>query len=123
MTGKNKIIQALEAEQTAKSTPDFSAGDTVAVQVKVKEGTRERLQTYEGVVIARKNRGVNSAFIVRKIAHGVGVERTFQTYSPLIEKIEVKRKGAVRQAKLYYLRDLAGKSARIKEKLAKDKRS
>lgn len=112
------IIAALEAEQMAgKDIPDFSPGDTVAVQVKVKEGTRERLQTFEGVVLAKRNRGLNSAFTVRKISHGEGVERTFQTYSPLIASIDVKRKGKVRRAKLYYLRELSGRKARIKEKL------
>ncbi len=114
----SNIIETIEKEQMqGKVIPDFSAGDTVAVQVKVKEGTRERLQTYEGVVIARRNRGLNSAFTVRKISHGEGVERVFQTYSPQIEKIEVKRRGDVRRAKLYYLRDLSGKKARIKEKI------
>lgn len=113
----NKIIAALDAEQMQKQIPEFSPGDTVVVQVKVKEGDRERLQTYEGVVIAIRSRGLNSAFTVRKISHGVGVERTFQTYSPLVASIELKRRGDVRQAKLYYLRDLSGKAARIKEKL------
>lgn len=117
MSGKNKIIQALEAEQTGAEIPSFSSGDTVVVQVKVKEGTRERLQAYEGVVIGVRNRGINSAFTVRKISHGVGVERTFQTYSKQIDSIAVKRRGQVRQAKLYYLRDLSGRAARIKEKL------
>jgi len=114
------IIQQLEQEEIArlgKTIPDFAPGDTVVVQVKVKEGTRERLQAYEGVVIAKRNRGLNSAFIVRKISSGEGVERTFQTYSPLVASIEVKRRGDVRRAKLYYLRDRSGKSARIKEKL------
>ena len=96
----------------------FRSGDTVIVQVKVREGTRERLQAFEGVVIGKRNRGLNSAFTVRKISHGVGVERTFQTYSPLVDSIEVKRRGDVRQAKLYYLRERSGKSARIKEKLS-----
>ena len=99
--------------------PEFSPGDTVSVQVRVKEGTRERLQAFEGVVIGIKNRGINSAFVVRKISHGVGVERTFQTHSPLINEIEVKRRGDVRQAKLYYLRERSGRSARIKEKIKK----
>ncbi len=115
------IIQILEQEEIArlnKQIPNFAPGDTVIVQVKVKEGTRERLQAYEGVVIAKRNRGLNSSFIVRKIAAGVGVERTFQTYSPIVASIEVKRMGDVRRAKLYYLRDRSGKSARIKEKLA-----
>ena len=114
----NKIISQLDAEQMEKELPEFSPGDTVVVQVKVKEGTRERLQAYEGVVIGKRNRGLNSAFTVRKISHGVGVERTFQTYSPLVESIAVKRRGDVRQAKLYYLRELSGKAARIKEKLS-----
>lgn len=114
---KNKIIAQLEAEQMNKEIPAFSQGDTVVVQVKVKEGTRERLQAFEGVVIAIRSRGLNSAFTVRKISSGVGVERTFQTYSPLIASISVKRRGLVRQAKLYYLRELSGKAARIKEKL------
>lgn len=116
---KNKIIAELEAEQMSKEVPDFSPGDTVVVQVKVKEGNRERLQAFEGVCIGKRNRGLNSAFTVRKISHGVGVERTFQTFSPLVEAIEVKRRGDVRQAKLYYLRELSGRAARIKEKLAK----
>jgi large subunit ribosomal protein L19 len=113
----NKIIQELENEQLKASVAEFSPGDTVVVQVKVIEGTRERLQAFEGVVIAKRNRGLNSAFTVRKISHGVGVERTFQTHSPLIESVSLKRRGDVRQAKLYYLRDLSGKAARIKEKL------
>lgn len=111
------IIKRIEAEQMTKTLPDFQAGDTVVVQVKVKEGTNERLQAYEGVVIAKKNRGLNSSFIVRKISHGVGVERTFQTFSPLVDSVTVKRRGDVRRAKLYYLRDLSGKAARIKEKV------
>lgn len=111
------IIAAIEAEQLKKDIPDFAPGDTVIVQVKVVEGTRERLQAYEGVVISVKNRGINSAFTVRKISHGEGVERVFQTHSPLVDSIEVKRRGKVRQAKLYYLRGLTGKAARIKEKL------
>jgi large subunit ribosomal protein L19 len=115
----NKIIAEIEAEQMGKELPEFSPGDTVVVQVKVKEGTRERLQAFEGVVIAKRNRGLNSAFTVRKISHGEGVERVFQTYSPLIESIAVKRRGDVRRAKLYYLRDLSGKAARIKEKVIK----
>ena len=116
---KNKIIAAIEAEQMTKEIPDFGPGDSVVVQVKVKEGERERLQAFEGVVIARRNRGLNSAFTVRKISNGIGVERTFQTYSALVDSITVKRRGDVRQAKLYYLRELTGKAARIKEKLAK----
>lgn len=114
------IIQILEQEEITrlnKTIPSFAPGDTVVVQVKVKEGTRERLQAYEGVVIAKRNRGLNSAFTVRKISAGEGVERTFQTYSPLVDSIEVKRRGAVRRAKLYFLRDRSGKSARIREKL------
>ncbi|GHB16960.1 50S ribosomal protein L19 [Salinicola rhizosphaerae] len=118
MSSKNSVIQALEAEQMSKEIPAFAPGDTVIVQVKVVEGNRERLQAFEGVVIGKRNRGLNSAFTVRKISHGVGVERTFQTYSPLVAGIEVKRRGDVRQAKLYYLRERSGKSARIKEKLA-----
>lgn len=119
MSNRNKIIQALEAEQLKQDVPEFGPGDTVVVQVKVKEGNRERLQAFEGVVIGKRNRGLNSAFTVRKISHGIGVERTFQTHSPLVDSIKVKRRGDVRQAKLYYLRELSGKAARIKEKLAK----
>jgi len=118
MSSRNLIIQAIEAEQMNKEIPNFAPGDTVVVQVKVKEGTRERLQAYEGVVLGKRNRGLNSAFTVRKISSGVGVERTFQVYSPLVESIQVKRRGDVRQAKIYYLRERSGKSARIKEKLA-----
>ncbi len=114
----NKIIQELENEQLKKDLPEFSPGDTVVVQVKVKEGNRERLQAFEGVVIGIRSRGLNSAFTVRKISHGIGVERTFQTHSPLVDSISVKRRGDVRQAKLYYLRNLTGKAARIKEKLS-----
>jgi|TARA_B100001059_G_C17658278_1_gene488130 large subunit ribosomal protein L19 len=117
MTNKTSIIAALEKEQMGKEIPDFSPGDTVVVQVKVKEGSRERLQAFEGVVLAKRNRQLNSSFTVRKISNGIGVERTFQTYSPLVDSIEVKRRGAVRRAKLYYLRDRSGRSARIKEKL------
>ncbi|MAZ69318.1 50S ribosomal protein L19 [Porticoccus sp.] len=117
MSNKNSIITAIETEQMSKQLPPFSPGDTVVVQVKVKEGTRERLQAFEGVVIGKRNRGLNSAFTVRKISNGVGVERTFQTFSPLVESVQVKRRGDVRQAKLYYLRELSGKAARIKEKL------
>ncbi len=113
----SNIIQELEKEQMGRDVPDFGPGDTVVVQVKVKEGTRERLQAFEGVCIARRNRGLNSAFTVRKISHGEGVERVFQTYSASVASIEVKRRGAVRRAKLYYLRGLSGKAARIKEKL------
>ncbi len=114
------IIKQLELEEIArlgKTIPDFAPGDTVIVGVNVVEGTRKRVQVFEGVVIAKRNRGLNSAFIVRKISNGEGVERTFQTHSPLIASIEVKRRGDVRRAKLYYLRDRSGKSARIKEKL------
>ncbi|SMF95989.1 LSU ribosomal protein L19P [Methylomagnum ishizawai] len=112
------IIQELEAEwMSAKTIPAFAPGDTVVVQVKVKEGNRERLQAYEGVVIAKRNRGYNSAFTVRKMSHGEGVERVFQTYSPQVQEISVKRRGDVRRAKLYYLRDRTGKAARIKEKI------
>lgn len=113
----SNIISQLEAEQLKKDMPVFNPGDTVVVQVRVKEGERERLQAFEGVVIAKRNRGLNSAFTVRKISHGVGVERVFQTHSPLVGDIQVKRRGAVRRAKLYYLRDLSGRAARIKEKL------
>jgi len=111
------IIQAIETAQMQKKIPDFRAGDTVLVQVKVKEGNRERLQAYEGVVIAKRNRGFNSAVTVRKISHGEGVERVFPLYSPLVASIQVKRRGDVRKAKLYNLRNLRGKAARIKEKL------
>ena len=113
----SNIIKELEAEQMSKEIPEFGPGDTVIVQVKVKEGTRERLQAYEGVVIAKRNRGLNSSFTVRKISPGEGVERVFQTYSPMVSEIKVKRRGDVRRAKLYYLRGLQGKAARIKEKL------
>ncbi len=113
----SNIIKELEAEQMNKEIPAFGPGDTVVVQVKVKEGTRERLQAYEGVVIAKRSRGLNSSFTVRKVSHGEGVERVFQTYSPLVSEIQVKRRGAVRRAKLYYLRNLQGKAARIREKL------
>ena len=116
---KNKIIQQIESEQMGKSFPDFSPGDSVVVQVKIKEGDRERLQAFEGVVIGRKSRGLNSSFTVRKISHGVGVERTFQLYSNQVESVTLKRRGDVSQAKLYYLRDLAGRKARIAEKLEK----
>ncbi len=117
MSSKNKIIQEIENEQLKTDLPEFSPGDTIVVQVKVKEGNRERLQAFEGVVIAVRNRGLNSAFTVRKISHGIGVERTFQTHSKLVDSIKVKRRGDVRQAKLYYLRELTGRAARIKEKL------
>jgi large subunit ribosomal protein L19 len=111
------VIAQLEQEQMTKEIPVFNPGDTVVVQVKVKEGNRERLQAFEGLVIAMRNRGLNSAFTVRKISHGEGVERVFQTYSPLIQEIKVKRRGDVRRAKLYYMRQRSGKSARIKEKI------
>jgi large subunit ribosomal protein L19 len=113
----SNIIEALEREQMTKEVPDFQPGDTVVVQVKVTEGSRERLQAFEGVVIARRNRGLNSAFTVRKVSHGEGVERTFQTYSPAVHDIKVKRRGKVRRAKLYYLRERRGNAARIKEKV------
>ncbi len=113
----SKLIQEIEAGQLKQDVPEFSPGDLVVVQVRVKEGNRERLQAYEGVVIAKKNRGLNSSFTVRKISHGEGVERVFQTHSPSIASIEVKRRGDVRRAKLYYLRGRSGKSARIKEKI------
>jgi large subunit ribosomal protein L19 len=113
----NKIIQQLESERMTRKVPDFAPGDTVLVQVKVVEGDRERTQAYEGVVIAKRNRGFNSSFTVRKVSHGEGVERVFQTYSPSISDIQVKRRGSVRRAKLYYLRDLSGKAARIEEKV------
>ncbi len=113
----SNIIKQLETEQMGRELPEFSAGDTVVVKVKVKEGKTERLQAYEGVVIAKKNRGLNSSFTVRKISHGEGVERVFQSFSPSIDSVEVKRRGKVRRAKLYYLRERQGKSARIKEKL------
>ncbi|MEM7027828.1 MAG: 50S ribosomal protein L19 [Pseudomonadota bacterium] len=111
------IIEQLEAEQMNREIPEFNPGDTVVVQVKVKEGQRERLQAFEGVVIAVKNRGLNSSFTVRKISYGEGVERVFQTYSPSVAEIKVKRRGDVRRAKLYYMRDRRGKAARIKEKI------
>ena len=111
------IIEELEKEQMGRQVPDFAPGDTVVVQVKVKEGNRERLQAFEGVVIAKRNRGLNSAFTVRKISHGEGVERVFQTYSPVVDSIQIKRRGDVRRAKLYYLRGRTGKAARIKEKV------
>lgn len=111
------IIEELNRQQLKQDIPEFNPGDTVVVQVKVREGNRERLQAFEGVVIAKRNRGINSAFTVRKLSHGEGVERTFQTHSPLIADIKVKRKGKVRRAKLYYLRGRTGKAARIKEKI------
>ena len=113
----SKEIEAIENEQMNKEIPEFGPGDTVVVQVKVREGNRERLQAFEGVVIAKRNRGLNSSFTVRKISHGEGVERVFQTYSPTVSDIKVKRRGDVRRAKLYYLRGRTGKAARIKEKI------
>jgi large subunit ribosomal protein L19 len=115
----SNIIEQIEAEQMTRELPEFHPGDTVVVHVKVREGERERLQAFEGVVIAIRNRGLNSAFTVRKISHGEGVERVCQTHSQMIDSIEVKRHGKVRQAKLYYLRELEGKAARIKEKLTR----
>jgi large subunit ribosomal protein L19 len=114
----SNIISELEAQQIRSDLPDFATGDTVVVQVRVKEGDRERLQAFEGVVIAKRNRGLNSAFTVRKISHGEGVERVFQTHSPMLSGVEIKRRGDVRRAKLYYLRGRTGRSARIKEKLS-----
>lgn len=121
----NNVIQMLEAEQmqAARPLPNFAPGDTVIVQVKVKEGDRVRVQSYEGVVIAKRDRGLNSSFTVRKISHGVGVERVFQTYSPMIDNVELKRRGDVRRAKLYYMRGLSGKAARIREKLASNNKT
>jgi large subunit ribosomal protein L19 len=113
----SNVIAEIDRSQMGREVPQFAAGDTVVVQIKVKEGERERLQAFEGVVIAKRNRGLNSAFTVRKISHGEGVERVFQTYSPAVAEIQVKRKGDVRRAKLYYLRGLTGKAARIKEKV------
>jgi large subunit ribosomal protein L19 len=113
----SKIVQDIEQARMRRTVPDFKPGDTVVVQVKVVEGDRERMQAYEGIVIAISNRGLNSSFTVRKISHGEGVERVFQTYSPAISDIVVKRRGSVRRAKLYYLRDLSGKAARIEEKI------
>ncbi len=113
----SKLIEAIEQEQMEKDVPEFAPGDTVVVQVKVKEGNRERLQAFEGVVIGKRNRGLNSSFTVRKISHGEGVERVFQTYSPVVDSVKVKRRGDVRRAKLYYLRGRTGKAARIKEKI------
>jgi len=113
----SNLIEQVEAAQLKQDVPSFAPGDQVVVQVRVKEGSRERLQAYEGVVIARKNRGLNSSFTVRKVSHGEGVERVFQTHSPSIASIKVKRRGDVRRAKLYYLRERSGKSARIKEKI------
>lgn len=120
MSAMTNIIQQFEAAQIIRTLPEFSPGDTIVVNVKVKEGNRERVQAYEGVVIAKKNAGLNSAFTVRKISHGTGVERVFQTHSRIIDSVEVKRHGKVRGAKLYYLRGLEGKAARIKEDLSKN---
>jgi large subunit ribosomal protein L19 len=119
----SKVIQAVEAEfvKAAKIHPNFQPGDTVVVQIKIKEGERSRLQSFEGVVIAKRDRGYHSSFTVRKISHGVGVERVFQTYSPVIDSVSVKRRGDVRRAKLYYMRELSGKAARIQEKLTSNK--
>ena len=119
MSGNNKIIQLVEQAQLKTNVPSFSPGDTVVVQVRIQEGDRERLQAFEGIVIGIRNRGLGSSFTVRKISHGVGVERTFQTHSHQVESITLKRRGDVRQAKLYYLRDLTGRAARITEKLEK----
>lgn len=119
MSMSKPMIQAIEQEQLRNDIPDFGPGDTVLVQVKVKEGTRQRLQAFEGIVIAKSNRGLNSSFTVRKISNGEGVERVFQTHSPAIESITRKRRGDVRRAKLYYLRDLSGRAARIREKLSR----
>lgn len=115
----NGIIEKVEQAQLKQDVPEFGPGDTVVVQVRITEGDRERLQAFEGIVIGKRNRGLNSSFTVRKVSHGVGVERSFQTHSPMIESITLKRRGDVRQAKLYYLRDLAGRAARISEKLEK----
>ncbi|MCY4039836.1 MAG: 50S ribosomal protein L19 [Gammaproteobacteria bacterium] len=114
---RNKAVESVEAPQLRGDIPDFGAGDTLVVDVRVREGSRERIQAFEGVVIGKRNRGLNSSFTVRKISHGVGVERTFQTHSPLIESIKVKRRGDVRRAKLYYLRERRGRAARIKQKV------
>jgi len=119
----SNIIDEINKEQTEREMPNFAAGDTVVVNLWVREGERQRLQAFEGVCIAKRNRGVNSAFTVRKMSHGTGVERVFQTYSPLIESIKIKRRGKVRRAKLFYLRDLEGKAARIREKLTGSGRS
>ncbi len=116
------LLEQFEKDQLKANFPEFTPGDTVVVNVKVKEGNRERVQAYEGVVIGIKNRGLNSAFTVRKISHGVGVERVFQTHSPIIESVELKRRGKVARAKLYFLRDLEGKAARIKEDLVAGKK-
>jgi len=117
MSGVNKIIEAIESAQLKSNLPEFRPGDTVVVQVRVSEGGRDRVQAFEGVVIGRRNRGLNSSFTVRKVSHGIGVERTFPLHSPQIDGIEVKRRGVVRQSKLYYLRDLSGRAARIRERV------
>lgn len=117
----SNIIEQLETEQMTREIPEFATGDTISVQVRVKEGERVRLQAFEGVVIAKRNRGLNSSFTVRKISYGEGVERVFQTYSPSIAEIQIKRRGDVHQAKLYHMRELRGKAARIKEKVNKEK--
>lgn len=117
MSGVNKIIEAIESAQLKTNLPEFRPGDTVIVQVRVSEGGRDRVQAFEGVVIGRRNRGLNSSFTVRKVSHGIGVERTFPLHSPQIDGIEVKRRGVVRQSKLYYLRDLSGRAARIRERV------
>ena len=117
MSGKNPLVQEVEQEQLKTGVPDFGPGDTVTVQVKVKEGNRERLQAFQGVVIGRRNRGLNSSFTVRKTTHGIGVERVFPVHSPLVDSVRVDRRGDVRRAKLYFLRERSGKSARIKEKV------
>lgn len=119
----NAIINKVEEAQMKADVPEFSPGDTVVVQVRITEGDRERLQAFEGIVLGRRNRGLNSSFTVRKMSHGVGVERTFQTHSNLVESIKVKRRGDVHQAKLYYLRDLTGRAARISEKLEKKEKA
>ena len=126
MSNRNKLVTLVEAEVTNKKIPYFKSGDTVVVNVKVKDGNRERVQAFEGVVIAIKSRGAGSSFLVRKVAHGVGVERTFQTYSPLIDSIDIVRRGKVRQSKIYYLRERSGRSARIREdlkRMSEDQRS
>jgi large subunit ribosomal protein L19 len=118
MSNQHPLVQAVADAQLRTDIPAFSSGDTIVVQVRVKEGDRERLQAFEGIVIAKRNRGINSAFTVRKISSGVGVERVFQTHSPIVAGVEVKRRGEVRRAKLYYLRELSGKKARIRERLS-----
>lgn len=122
LTVMTNLLQEIEQEMINRTIPEFSPGDSIVVQVHVKEGSRERLQAFAGEVIAKRNRGLNSSFTVRKISYGIGVERVFQTYSPIIQQIQIKRRGRVRRAKLYYLRGLTGKAARIKEKLGKNNR-